>query len=116
MTATDGEKLLVLWTSGEREVASNMVFMYTLNGCLHGWWQEVTLLIWGASGKLLVEDTALQEKLPKMMDAGVRIVACKKCAENQGIAERLEAMGVDVFYTGTFLTDWLKSEKKVLSV
>ena len=50
------DRLLVLWTSGDRTVAMNMVCMYTLNSKINGWWEEVTLLIWGASGDLLVND------------------------------------------------------------
>ena len=116
MTESGSDKLLVLWTSGERETALNMVFMYTLNACLNKWWHEVTLLVWGAAGKLLAEDPELQEKIPSLKKAGVRVVACKKCAENQATAESLQNIGIEVFYTGTFLTDWLKSGDKVLSV
>lgn len=40
-------ELVVLWTSGDREVALKMVFMYTLNSKLKGWWKDVTLIVWG---------------------------------------------------------------------
>ena len=30
-------ELVVLWTSGDRDVALKMVFMYTLNSKLKGW-------------------------------------------------------------------------------
>ena len=48
--------LVFLWTCGDREVAEKMVLMYTLNGKLRAWWSEITLIIWGPSAKLLVED------------------------------------------------------------
>ena len=51
------DKLAVLWTSGDREVALKMVFMYTYNSKLQGWWEDVTLIIWGPSAKLLSMDT-----------------------------------------------------------
>ena len=34
------EKLVILWTSGDREVALKMVFMYTYNAKKYGWWDE----------------------------------------------------------------------------
>lgn len=40
------DKLIVLWTSGDKEVALNMVFMYTLNAKKKGWWDEVGLIVW----------------------------------------------------------------------
>ena len=116
MTENEKEKLLVLWTSGDKVVAMNMVFMYTYNAKAKGWWDDVTLLIWGSSGALLVEDADLQAKLAEMADAGINIIACRRCAEHMGIVEKLEALGVEVFYTGEFLTKWLKSGRKLITI
>ena len=110
------DRLLVLWTNGDKTVAMNMVCMYTYNSKIRGWWDNVTLLIWGASGDLLVNDAEVMEKISEMKNAGVEVIACKRCAENMGILERLEAIGVKVFYTGEFLTDWLKSGDRVITI
>ena len=56
MTENMENSLLVLWTSGDKNVAMNMALMYTYNAKLHDWWSEVTLLIWGSSGDLAIED------------------------------------------------------------
>ena len=110
-------ELLVLWTSADKIVAMNMVFMYAWHSKVRDWgWDNVTLLIWGASPGLLVEDEDLKTELQKLKDAGVNIIACRKCAGNLGIVERLEGLGVKVFYTGKFLTEWLKSGKKLITV
>jgi len=116
MTEENCKELLVMWTTGELESARHMVFMYTLNAKLQGWWDEVTLLIWGAAGRLMVEDEYLQSILKKMQKAGVKTVACRACAEKMEIDEQLKALDVKVFYTGQFLTDWLQSEKKMITV
>ncbi|WP_054032229.1 DsrE family protein [Desulfatitalea tepidiphila] len=110
------DRLLVLWTNGDKTVAMNMVCMYAHNSKIRGWWDNVTLLIWGASGDLLVNDAEVMEKISEMKNAGVEVIACKRCAENMGILERLEAIGVKVFYTGEFLTDWLKSGDRVITI
>ncbi len=116
MEESVNKDLLVMWTSGDAETARHMVFMYTLNAKLKGWWDEVTLLIWGASSKLMLEDDYLQAELVKMQKAGVNIIACKACAEKMGVAGKLEELGIKVFYTGQFLTDWLQSDKKLITV
>lgn len=107
--------LLIVWTSGDREVARNMVFMYAANAKKHGWWDEVTLLVWGPSQKLLTEDHQLRHELADMLELGVHIAACKACADRYAVSEDLERLGVEVFYTGQFLTDWISSAGRVIT-
>ena len=116
MAENEKERLLVLWTTGDKITAMNMVLMYSHNAKLHAWWDEVTLLIWGAASKLVVEDEEIDGKLAEMLEAGVQIIACKKCAENLGIVERLEKLGIKVFYTGEYLTKWLKSGQRMITI
>ncbi len=110
------ERLLVLWASGDKDTANHMVMLYTNNTLEKGWWQEVTLLIWGAATRLTAEDTGLQEKIRIARESGVRVIACLVCAEAIGAVESLEACGVEVFKTGVFLTDWLKSGDPLLTI
>ena len=51
----DNNKLAVLWTSGDPEVAEKVCFMYTNNAKKQGWFDEVVLIVWGTSSKLLCE-------------------------------------------------------------
>lgn len=106
---TEQSKLLVVWTSGDRDVALKMVFMYADNAKLRGWWDEVQLLVWGPSSKLLSTDTELQEYVGKMKENGVILTACKACADQYGVSETLSGMGIDVKYMGVPLTEMLKS-------
>jgi hypothetical protein len=116
MAEEELSRLLVLWTSGEKLTALNMVLMYTYNAKAHDWWSDITLLIWGAASHLVAEDREVQEQVTAAREAGVRVIACKKCAENLGVVEVLEGLGIEVFYTGEFLTAWLKSGDRILSV
>jgi len=115
MSDRDLEKVLIVWTSGDRDVALKMVFMYAANAKRYGWWEEIHLLVWGPSQKLLSEDEELQAELAEMIELGVRVGACKACADSYPVAEELEALGVEVFYTGEFLTNWIKSDGAVIT-
>ena len=110
------DSLVVLWASGDPEVALKMVFMYTLNCKLQGWWNEVTLIVWGPSAKILSENVQLQKYIQKMKDAGVILEACKACADLYHVSPKLKELGIDVKYMGQHLTDYLKSDKVVLSL
>jgi hypothetical protein len=108
-------KLVVVWSSGDREVALKMVFMYTFNAKKHGWWDDITFIVWGPSEKLLAEDEELQNYLRKMFDVGIRVEACKACSDMYGVSESLAALGVDVKYMGIPLTEYIKEDLKVIT-
>ena len=110
------EELFVLWTSGDREVALGMVFMYTLNSKLRGWWEDVTLIVWGASTRLLAEDEELQGRVRQMIEAGIDVVACVACAEMFGATKVLEDLGIEVKPMGQPLSQLLKAGKTLLTV
>jgi len=108
-------RLAVLWTSGDREVALKVTFMYTANAKRQGWFDEVTLIVWGPSSKLLSEDAELQEQVQGMAEAGVEVVACKACADSYGVSDALTGIGIDVKYMGRPLTDMLQGDWKVIT-
>jgi hypothetical protein len=109
------DRLVVLWTSGDRDVALKMVFMYTFNAKLNGWWKDICLIIWGPSAKLLAVDIELQDYIKKMKDAGVELRACIACADSYGVSETLRKLGVTVEGMGKPLTQMLKEGQKVIT-
>jgi hypothetical protein len=109
------EKLFVLWSSGDREVATKMVFMYTLNAKLRGWWNDVSLIVWGPSAQLVSQDKELQAKIKEMKDAGVELMACKACSDSYEVSESLDALGIEVKYMGEPLTQILKGNDKIIT-
>ena len=110
------EKLVVLWTSGDREVALKMAFMYTYNAKANGWWEDITLVVWGPSAKLLTEDHELQDYLQRIIEAGVTVKACKGCSDQYGVSEKLEELGITVLYIGKELTDYIKEGREILTI
>ncbi len=113
--AMDKTKLAVVWSSSDPEVAHKVCFMYTHNAKLRGWFDEVTLIVWGPSARLLTEDTALQEKIKAMAADGVTLEACLACADSYGVSDKLRALGVDVKYMGVPLSEMLQGNWKVLT-
>jgi hypothetical protein len=113
---TDAQELVLLWTSGDRETALKMVFMYAKNSKKRGWWDNVILVVWGPSAKLLAGDEGLQEELDGLRREGVLLEACKACSDSYGVSGKLEEMGIEVKYMGEPLTGYLKDGYKVLSV
>jgi len=107
--------LVVLWTSGDPDVAKKMVFMYTINAKKRGWWQDFKFIVWGPSSKLLSEDQELQEQIKEFIKADINVEACQACADQYGVSDDLAELGIDVKYMGEPLTDYLKSDSKVIT-
>ena len=112
----DKKHLYVLWTNDNTITADKMVFMYTINALIHGWWEKVTLIVWGASAKLVSEDAHIQERIGEAADAGVHITACKACADQLGVTEILEKLHIEVTYWGQTLTDIIKNNEPLLTI
>ena len=111
------DKLVVVWTSGDRDVALKMVFMYTYNASTSrlGWWQDITLVVWGPSSKLLSEDKELEDYVKKMKEAGITLEACKACADMYEVSDKLAGLGIEVKYMGDVLTSYIKEGRHVLT-
>ena len=113
----DADTLHILWTNDNPVTAENMVFMYATNSLRLKWWEHVHIIVWGANAKLLVESERLQELVRAFQARGGHVSACKRCAENLGVLEKLEAIpDIEVLYIGEEFTRILKSGEKVLSV
>jgi hypothetical protein len=109
-------KLYILWTTSEVETFDEMVFMYAFNGKKYGWWDEITVVIWGASARLAGEDEVVQLKIKDLVDGGVQVEACKACADDLGVSTKLESIGVVVKYWGQPLTRILKTDAKLITI
>jgi len=108
--------LYVLWTNDNPVTAEKMVFMYTINSLIHGWWEKVTLIVWGAPAKLVSENADIQKKVKEALEAGVQITACKACADQLGVSDDLEKLGIEVKYWGVPLTEILTNNEKLLTI
>jgi len=105
---TDTNNQCIVWSSGDREVALKLVYMYVYNAKKRGWMDRVMLLVWGPSSKLLSVDEELQGKLAELEEVGVELVACKACADLYGVSDKLEELGIEVKYAGKMLADMQK--------
>jgi hypothetical protein len=110
------DKLNILWTTDNKDTVFNMLTMYAINSMTNKWWKEVNLIIWGASAKLIGNDTQVQTEIIEMINQGVSIEACKDCCDNFGVTDKLTSFGINVRYMGNPLTDYIKSGEKILSI
>lgn len=109
-------KLNILWTSDNVNTAHLMVFMYAINGLTAGWWEEVTVIIWGASAKLVATDKGLQDKIAMAKQRGVHVSACIACATQFGVVDDLKALDIELIPWGEPLTQLIKDGEHILTI
>lgn len=114
-TMDNSNKLAVVWTSGDIEVAEKMVFMYVTNAKKQAWFDEVVFIVWGPSAKLLSENEILQKRISEMQELGIKVEACVHCANMYGVADDLKDLDIDVKGMGVPLSNYLKDGWKTLS-
>ena len=110
-SASDSDKLAILWTSGDPDVAHRMTLMYANGAARQNWFDEVRLIIWGPSQRLVIGDRDIREKIAQLKEIGVQVQACQACADSYGIVDDLRSHGIEVKYMGRPLSEHLKSDE-----
>ncbi len=111
------QTLHILWVNDNPVTAELMVFMYATNSLRKGWWDEVHLIVWGSTAKLLCENTRMQELLREFQAEGGTVSACRACAEKLDKVAELEAMeDVEVLFMGQPLTHIIKGDDKLITL
>ncbi len=107
---TGQSRISILWTSGDPAVAEHVVMPYSFYSKKAGWFDEVRLIVWGPSSKLLSESEVFQKKIAELQEAGVKVEACLVCADSYGVSDQFREMGIEVIPMGKPLSDRLKSD------
>lgn len=55
-------ELLIVWSTDNKETILNLICLYAHNAKIKGWFDEVTILVWGASQQVLCEDFEIKKK------------------------------------------------------
>ncbi len=112
----EDNELYILWHSDNFITAEKLVFKYAMNCRLHGWFNQVTIIIWGASSQLAIRNPYIQKLIKESMDHGIKVSACKACADELESTDALAELGVELRYWGKPLSELLQNKKKILSV
>jgi len=114
-TEGNSKKLVVIWSSSDPEVAERVCFNYTQNAKKQGWFDEVVLIVWGPSVRLLAENDDLKADITKIMEMGILVEASLSCAQLYGIAPDLEDLDIDIKPMGVPLTGYIKEGWHILT-
>jgi len=113
--AGDSSSLVIIWTSGDKEMALKTVLAYALNSKLNGWIQNVTLLAWGPAVQLLGKDKNIQNVFTYLKQAGVTILVDKKCVDDYGLNKEFEGLNLEIKNLGRPLSVFILQKRTILT-
>jgi len=112
----DDDHVYILWTNADPLTAQFMVMMYATNAMLRHWWEEVTVIIWGATAKVMADNQTIQESMKLAKQSGVKFTACISCANQLGVTDDLKNMGIEVISWGEPLTKLIKEGAHLITI
>lgn len=116
LSGKESEHLYILWTTADVITSDKMLIAYATGSLLVGWWDEVTIIIWGSSPKLVAESILIQEKIKKATRAGVHFSACRACTDELGVTGKLISLGIEVDYWGDRLSKLIKTNAYIITI
>lgn len=111
--------LLVIISSGEEAIDKALTgMMYAVNTKKYNWIENVNLIFFGPSEKMIAKAGSKGEVatlLKTAMDIGITPIACRAISEGEKITEDLEGLGFSVDYVGATISDFIKKDYQVLT-
>ena len=110
------KKLTILWTNDNPVTAELMVFMYAIFTKEQKMWDDITIIVWGATVQLVKENQKIQNFIKKTQKAGVHVSACRSCADQLGATDALENLDIELIYWGEPLTKIIQNDEKLITI
>jgi len=99
---------MIVWKSDNEIDIHNFIVPYAYNAIKQEWFDQVEMIIWGASQEVVANNSVIQQRVKNLIKNGIDVYACKMCADNINVSIVLSELGVNVKYTGDLLSDRLK--------
>ncbi|MCI8538042.1 MAG: DsrE family protein [Oscillospiraceae bacterium] len=115
--SVENRHLHILWTNADPTTAKLMVMMYAKYSMKNGWWDKCTVIVWGATVKLLSENQELQEEMRLLQTGyGVEFAGCVTCAKELNAVDKMTELGVKLEPWGPHLTRLIQTGAPLITV
>jgi len=100
-------KLLVIIATGDREKAL-AALMYARNAIKQGWLEDVKIVFFGPSERLIVEDKEVSNRAKEIAAIG-ETFACKAISDKEDLSADVKKLGVKVEYVGSIISHFIEN-------
>ena len=99
-------KLLIIIATGEKEKAQTGM-MYARNAIKHRWLDDVKVVFFGPSERLIAEDKNMAKKAQEIAKLS-ECLACKHISDKENLSDNLEKLGIKIEYVGPIISNLIK--------
>lgn len=110
------DNLLIIISTDNIDSILKFPLLYGGVSIPRGYWKRVHIMFWGASIKPAASNNDVREKVVAMQKDGVEFSSCVVCAEQYGVVDKLEKIGIVCNHTGELFTEALKNDKSWATV
>jgi hypothetical protein len=103
------DKVCVIISSRDRDVIK-WALRYARRNVECKFLEDVKVIALGPSEKVITEDLELQELIKDIQAQGQVVRACKACSDEEGISDKLVALGFEVEYVGETISKLIKDD------
>ncbi len=108
-------KLFLIISAADPRILTDVALPYIRNAHKNHWMDQIRVILWGPSEKTVVSTLELKAQVMDLANLlGKDLIACKQCAEDYNITDRLEKLNVSLEYVGELITNMLKDDWKQL--
>jgi len=101
------DRVCIILASGDRDVLK-WGLRYAWKSTTEKYLEDIKVIIFGPSEKVIAQDKELQESARRFMDLGKDIIACKACSDEEGVSDKLAELGIKVEYVGSIIGQAIK--------
>ena len=96
------DKVVVILASRDRDVL-RWGLQYSWRSIESKYLEDVKVVAFGPSEKVITQDPDLQEIIKRIQDLGKVVSACKACSDEEGVSDQLSEMNIEVEYVGSVI-------------
>lgn len=104
------ENLLIVISTANKNSIMKFPLLYGGVSLPRDYWKRVHVMFWGDSICVASSDIDIRKKVLDMQKDGVEFSSCIVCAQEYGVEENLESIGIVCNHTGELLTEALKND------
>lgn len=101
------DKVCVILASRDRDVL-RWGLQYSWRSIESKFLEDVKVVAFGPSEKVITEDPDLQEIIKRIQALGKVVSACKACSDEEGVSSQLSELDIEVEYVGSVISKLIK--------
>ncbi len=109
------DELVIFWASKDKKLGKKTVIKYIKESIEHKWWGGISLIMWGPSIELLLEEETIRAELLALNNKYMSIEISKEYTDEAGLTDEIKGLGLTVRPCGEAVTLCLRTGIRMIT-